>query len=191
MADTRNSPGSPNGEPVYLVVGFLRRAHGLRGEIIMDMHTDFPERLRSGRELFIGQDRKPVKVASARPHAKGMLVKFKGVETPEHAGQFRNQWVYVKASDVPSLPEGQLYQHELFGFAVVDEEGQSLGELVEIIETGANDVYVVRNQAGKEILLPAIPSVILETDPARRLMRVHLLAGLVDDRESGSGKREN
>lgn len=179
MADMKNTPGSPDGEPVYLVVGFLRRAHGVRGEIIMDLHTDFPERLRNGRKLFIGDDRRPMTLSGARPHAKGMLVKFKGIETPEAAGELRNQWVYVKATEVPSLPEGQLYQHELFGFQVVDESDTLLGELVEIIETGANNVYVVRNEAGKELLLPAIPSVILETDPARRMIRVHLLEGLI------------
>jgi 16S rRNA processing protein RimM len=178
MADTQNAPGSPDGEPVYLVVGFLRRAHGVRGEIIMDVHTDFPERLQSGKKLFVGDEHRPLTFAAARPHAKGMLVKFQGVETPESAGELRNQWVYVKASELPSLPEGRLYQHELFGLAVEDENGNPLGELVEIIETGANDVYVVRHESGKEILLPAIPSVILETDPARRLMRVHLLEGL-------------
>jgi len=179
MADTKNAPGSPDGEPVYLVVGFLRRPHGIRGEIIMDLHTDFPERFRSGRNLFVGEEHKPMKLAGTRSHARGMLIKFKGVETPEEAGQFRNQWVYVKAADVPALPENQIYLHELFGFKVVDENEHPLGELVEIIETGANDVYVVRDENGHEILLPAIPSVILDLDPARRLMRVHLLDGLV------------
>ena len=178
MADTKNAPGSPDGEPVYLVVGFLRRPHGVRGEMIMDLHTDFPERLRSGRKLFVGEEHKAITLTGTRPHAKGMLVKFKGIETPEDAGQLRNQWVYVRAADVPSLPEGKIYQHELFGFGVMDETGHSLGELVEIIETGANEVYVIRNELGKEILLPAIPSVILEIDSARRLMRVHLLEGL-------------
>jgi 16S rRNA processing protein RimM len=178
MADTKNAAGSPDGEPVYLVVGFLRRAHGVRGEIIMDLHTDFPERLRSGRKLFVGEKHKPLMLSGARPHAKGMLVKFKGIETPEDAGQLRNQWVYVKATDVPALPEGQIYKHELFGFKVVDENEHPLGELVEIIETGANDVYVVKEESGKEILLPAIPSVVLELDVDRRLMRVHLLEGL-------------
>lgn len=178
MADTKNTSGSPDGEPVYLAVGFLRRAHGVRGEIILDLHTDFPERLKSGRKLWVGEEHKPMELASVRPHAKGVLVKFKGIEGPEEAGQLRNQWVYVKASDVPSLPEGKLYQHELFGFEVVDESGNALGQLVEILETGANDVYVVRNEAGKEILLPAIPSVILEVDSARRVMRVHVLEGL-------------
>jgi 16S rRNA processing protein RimM len=178
MADTTNAPGSPEGEPVYLVVGFLRRAHGVRGEMIMDLHTDFPERLRSGRKLFVGEEHKPMTLAGARPHAKGMLIKLKGIETPEDAGQLRNQWVYVKATDVPSLPEGKIYQHELFGFKVIDDNDNLLGELTEIIETGANDVYVVKDEAGKEILLPAIPSVILEIDADRSLMRVHLLEGL-------------
>jgi 16S rRNA processing protein RimM len=190
MADTKNAPGSPDGEPVYLAVGFLRRPHGVRGEIIMDLHTDFPERLRSGRDLFVGDEHKSLSLTGVRPHAKGMLVKFKGIETPEDAGQLRNQWVYVKSTDVPSLPDGKLYQHELFGFQVVDDNENPLGELVEIIETGANNVYVVRNESGKEILLPAIPSVILETDPVRRLMRVHLLEGLIDDRDSKGGTRE-
>jgi len=190
MADTKNAPGSPDGEPVYLVVGFLRRAHGLHGEMIMDLHTDFPERFRSRRKLFVGEERKPMTLSGVRPHAKGLLVKWKGIETPEDAAQYRNQWVYVQAADVPSLPEGKLYKHELFGFRVVDENEKHLGELVEIIETGANDVYVVRSESGKEILLPAIPAVILETDSVRRLMRVHLLEGLVDDRESGVGNQE-
>jgi 16S rRNA processing protein RimM len=178
MAEKKKASGSPDGEPVYLIVGFLRRPHGLRGEIIMDLHTDFPERLRSGRKIFVGEEHKPMTLASARTHAKGMLVKLKGVETPEEAGQFRNQWIYVKAADMPALPEGQIYQHELLGFKVVDESDNPLGELVEIIETGANDVYVVKDESGKEILLPAIPSVILNVDPDRRLMRVHLLEGL-------------
>jgi 16S rRNA processing protein RimM len=178
MADTKNAPGSPDGEPVYLVVGFLRRAHGVHGEMIMDLHTDFPERLQSGRKLFVGDERKPMTLSGVRPHAKGVLVTLKGIETPEDAGQLRNQWVYVRAIDVPALPEGKIYQHELFGFKVVDENEHPLGELVEILETGANDVYVVKDEAGKEILLPAIPSVILELDTDRRLMRVHLLEGL-------------
>ena len=179
MADTKNAPGSPDGEPVYLVVGFLRRAHGVQGEIIMDLHTDFPERFRSGRKLFVGEEHKVMTVEAVRSHAKGLLIKFKGIETPEETARFRNQWVYIKTTDAPPLPEGQIYQHELFGFQVVDENEKLLGELVEIIETGANDVYVVKNESGKEILLPAIPSVILDLDPVRRFMRVHLLEGLI------------
>lgn len=178
MADTKETSGSPNGEPVYLTVGFLRRPHGLRGEIIMDLHTDFPERLQRGRNMFVSEEHTPVIVQSVREHQNGVLIKFDGIDDPETAGELRNQWVYVNSNDVPPLPEGRIYQHELFGFKVVDEQDNLLGELVEIIETGANNVYVVKGESGGELLLPAIPSVILDLDAGRRLMRVHLLEGL-------------
>jgi 16S rRNA processing protein RimM len=176
MAETKNT-GSPDGGPLYLSVGFLRRPHGLRGEIIMDLHTDFPERMKSGRSLFVGEKHKPMTLTHVRPHQNSLLVKFEGIETSDDAGLYRNQWVYAEAKDVP-LPEGEHYKHELIGLKVVDENDSSLGELVEILETGANDVYVVRDDSGKEILLPNIPSVILDLDVARGLIKVHLLEGL-------------
>jgi 16S rRNA processing protein RimM len=178
MADAKaKNTGSPVGEPNYLSVGFLRRPHGVKGEIIMDLHTDFPDRMKKGRKVFVGEDHKQMSVTNVRPHQNGLLVKFQNVETPEDAGLYRNQWVYVQTKDVP-LPEGQHYKHELLGTKVVDENDSPLGELVEILETGANDVYVVRDDSGREILLPAIPSVILELDAGRRFMKVHLLEGL-------------
>jgi len=176
MADQKNT-GSPIGEPLYLSVGFLRRPHGLKGEIIMDLHTDFPERMIEGRELFVGEKHRPMILANARPHQSGMLVKFKGIGTPEDAALYRNQWIYVRADAVP-LPEGQHYKYELLGLMVVDENDNQLGELVEILETGANDVYVIRDDSEKEILIPNIPSVVLDLDIRARLMRVHLLEGL-------------
>jgi 16S rRNA processing protein RimM len=178
MADKQNLSGSPIGEPLYLSVGFLRRPHGLQGEIIMDLHTDFPERMKVGRKLFVGEEYLPMTLTNVRPHQSGLLVKFKDIETPDDAGKFRNQWVFIKAKDAPSLPEGQLYQYELIGFKVVDENDNPLGTLAEILETGANDVYVVRDDAGKELLLPNIPSVILGLDTGRGLLKVHLLEGL-------------
>ena len=180
MADNKKDTGSLTGEPLYLSVGFLRRPHGVHGEIIMDLHTDFPERMKRGRKVFIGEEYKPMTFESIRGHANGMLVKLKGVETPEEAGLYRNQWVFIKRKDAPVLPEGQHYHHELLGMKVVDDGGNPLGELMEIIETGANNVYVVRDESGKEILLPNIPSVILDQDFDLRTMRVHLLDGLLD-----------
>lgn len=170
--------GSPSGEPVYLVIGFLRRPHGLRGELIMDLHTDFPERIKPGRQVFIGSRHEAAVFSEIRLHGKGMLVKLHGFDTPESVGRFRNQWVYIMAKDARPLPKGRRYKYELIGLTVRDENGGALGRLEEILETGANDVYVVRNESGKEILLPAISSVILEVDMDERSMRVHLLEGL-------------
>ena len=178
MADSNaKNTGSPAGGPLYLSVGFLRRPHGVKGEIIMDLHTDFPERMKKGRKVFVGEDHKLMTLTNVRPHQSGLLVKFDDIDTPEDAGLYRNQWVYVQTKDVP-LSQGQHYKHELLGLKVVDEQDNLLGELVEILETGANDVYVVRNDSGKELLLPNIPSVVLDLDIDRGTLKVHLLEGL-------------
>ena len=169
----------PVGEPEYLVVGFVRRPHGVKGEMIMDIHTDFPERLKTGQTLYLGDLYEPRVLASRRQHAKGLLIRFRGVKTPEDAGVYRNTWVFVPAADRPELPDGEYYHHQLLGLTVVSDNGRDLGVLVDIIETGANDVYVVRDSDGKETLLPAIPPVILDVQLSTRLMRVHLLDGLI------------
>jgi len=177
----KNAPGSPVGEPEYLIVGFLRRPHGVHGELLMDIHTDFPERLRAGTKVYAGEDRKPLAIASTRPHGQsGLLISFRGISTPEQAGQLRNTWLHVPAKDRPSLSDGKLYQHQILGLRVVSDDGTDLGSLTEILATGANDVYVVKDEAGKEVLLPAIPDVILGYDLEKGEIKVHLLEGLIE-----------
>ena len=175
---TQKPSGSPSGESIYLAIGYLRRPHGVSGEIIMDLHTDFPERIKSGRKVYIGETYQAETFESVRVHGNGLLVTLSGCDTPETVGRFRNQWVYVKTGEVPPLPKGRHYKYELINLDVVDDHGNPLGKLVEILETGANDVYIVRNESGKEILLPAIPSVVLNVDMESRLIKVHLLDGL-------------
>ena len=176
--------GSPSaGEPEYLVVGFLRRSHGVHGEMLMDIQTDFPERLQPDTQVFVGDSHQPLTIVGVRHHNQGLLVKLSGLETPEDAGRYRNQLVYVTSADRPPLPEGQYYHHELIGFDVVDEEGMPIGALSEIMQTGANDVYVVRRPDGREVLLPVIPSVVLDLEADRRQIRVHLIPGLLDESE--------
>jgi 16S rRNA processing protein RimM len=175
--------GSPlDGEPEYLVVGYLRRPHGVHGEMIMEVQTDFPERLKPDTDVYIGDVHKRLIITSTRFHNEGLLIKFQAVDTPEEAGRYRNQSVYVKAADRPALPEGQYYHHELIGFTIVDEKGELIGSLTEIMQTGANDVYVVRQAEGREILLPVISSVILAVEMGSRRIRVRLIPGLLDEK---------
>ena len=176
---TAGTGSPPVGEPEYLVVGFLRRPHGVKGEMLMVVHTDFPERLKTGMTLYVGADYNPQVVASLRTHASGLLIRFRGMKTPEEAGLFRNTWVYVPTADRPELPEGEYYHHQLLGIKVVTDDGRELGVVTDIVETGANDVYIVKDSDGKEVLLPAIPPVILEVNLAERQMLVHLLDGLI------------
>ncbi len=186
MASKKNSSnkgsGSPTkGEPVYLIVGYLRRAHGVHGEMVMEVQTDFPERLKPKTKVFVGKDYQPITIATARNHSEGLLIKLNGVDTPEDAARYRNQLVYVTAADRPPLPKGQFYVHELIGFDVVDEEESSIGKLTEIMQTGANDVYVVTRPDASEVLLPVISSVILDIEAERRQIRVRLIPGLLDE----------
>lgn len=176
--------GSPStGEPDYLIIGHLRRPHGVRGEMVMEVHTDFPERIKKGAKVFVGESHQAMLIDSARFHNEGSIIKFHDVNSPEDAGRFRNLWVYVASADRPPLPKGQYYFHELIGLQVVDENNKTIGKLTEVMETGANNVYVVTRDDGSEVLLPAIPSVILDVEMGRRLMRVHLLDGLLDNTE--------
>lgn len=176
--------GSPSkGEPVYLAVGLLRRPHGVHGEILMEVYTDFPERLKDGTTVYLGGKHKPVTLRHTRYHNDGLLLSFEGVETPESAGLLRNQIVNVKTATRPALPAGQYYHHQMIGMIVMEDSGDELGRLTEIIETGANDVYVVTSEEGKELLLPSIKQVVLDVDVEANRMLVHLIPGLLEQEE--------
>ncbi len=163
--DQDSRTGSPGqGEPVFLAVGRLRRPHGIAGEMIMDVLTDFPERLRAGKTIYVGEDHEPVKIKSLRGHDQALIIHLATLESPEAAARYRNAMVYVKSTELPKLPEGEYYHHQLLGLAVVNEAGEELGKLADILETGANDVYLVKTPAGKELLLPAVEEVILAVD---------------------------
>lgn len=165
--------GSPqSGEPLYLAIGKLRRTHGVRGELVMDVLTEFPGRFKVGSEVLVGGQHKPYVVSSYRPTGSGALIAFEGLDDCDKAAILRNQVIYGRLEDAPALAEGEYYQHEILGMQVVDEAGKVLGPVTEIIETGANDVYVVQDESGREILLPAIKPVILQIDQDRKVITV-------------------
>lgn len=177
-----NSGSPPPGEPEYLLVGTIRRPHGVHGELLMDVATDFPERLQAGVRVFLGAAHVPTVITACRGHARGLLIRFHGVETPESAGIYRNEPVWVLAADRPPLPAGHYYHHQLLGCDVVDESRGSIGTLAEILVTGANDVYVVQTAAGRQVLLPAIDGVVLHIDIQKRAIQVRIPDGIeVDD----------
>jgi 16S rRNA processing protein RimM len=152
------------GEPALLVVGHLRHAHGVKGEISMEVLTDFPERLRKGKQVFVGESHAPMIITGTRWKDKVMLLTFEGYTDCDQVNMLRNLQVYIRTENLPSLPEGEYYFHQLVGLKVLDEAGTLLGQLEEVMETGANDVYLVRSPSGDEILLPAIEAVILKVD---------------------------
>jgi 16S rRNA processing protein RimM len=176
--------GSPEfGEPEFLVIGHLHRPHGVRGELLMGVMTDFPERIKAGVSVYLGEDHQPGTVASVRHHNKGMLIKFVEYPTIEDIQFIRNWPVFVRADDRPALPEGEFYYHQLIGLQVVTDTEVKLGVIADILETGANSVFIVRTESGDELLLPDIPEVVLQVDVEAKEMRVHVLPGLLPGEE--------
>jgi len=173
--------GSPlGGEPVFLVVGNLRKPHGLQGEILMDVITDFPERLKPGGIVYVGQNYEPLRIRKKRNHKQAVLISFETINSIEDAQQFRNTPVYVLAENRPRLEHGEYYHHQIIGIQVISEN-QVIGYVSEILETGTNDVFVVQNKQNTEILLPAIDPVIIDIDLDLNQMHVHLIPGLLPE----------
>lgn len=167
--------GSPKpGEPVFLSVGHLLRAHGLIGEMVLHIQTDFPERIKKGKTVYCGTEHQKLMITAVREHSRYVLVSFKGINSQETARKFTNKILYVKSNEIDPLPDGLFYHHELLGMDVFDEAGTKLGVLTEILETGANEVFLVSSPDGKEILIPAIENVLLGVQKEEKRINVHL-----------------
>lgn len=177
---TNELEGAPAaGAPSFLEVGRLRRTHGIHGELVLEVLTDFPERIRRGVTLYVGPDRRPLRLRSRRGHAEGLLIAFQGYEDREAAGELRNQGVFVRADDRPPLEEGEYYHHQILGLPVFDEQRRALGRVIEILETGSNDVLIIRSESGPELLLPLLETTLLGVDLERGELTVRLLPGLL------------
>lgn len=171
-----NSTGSPQqGEPLYLVIGHLGKPHGLKGEILMYVITDFPERIKPGMTVYLGKDFSKLEIDTIRIHIKGLLITFKDFESIEQIENLRNQDVFISGENLEKLPDGEYYHHQLLGMRVSDENGIALGELIEILETGANDVYVIKSNDGNEELIPATKENLLKVDLQKNMMVVKTL----------------
>ena len=169
------------GEPDFLVIGKIFRPHGIRGEMRMEVLTDFPERLQKGMTIYFGENHSPQVLRSLRWHRDALIMAIEAINDPESAGGLRNQLVYVRSDDRPPLPEGEYYHHQILGLKVKTIDDRFLGVLVQILETGANDVFIIRQEQGSEILIPAIPDVICKIDLQEGEIIVNLLPGLLPE----------
>ncbi len=164
-------------ETEFLAVGRVLRPHGVRGELLLDVLTDFPERLKEVETVYLGDDAEPHVLEKVRFHRGQLLIRLADCADRNAAEAFRGQLVQIRIEPAAPPPPGSYYHHQIIGLQAVTDAGERLGEIAEILETGANDVYVVRGEHG-ELLLPAIKSVILAIDLDAGCMTVHLLEGL-------------
>lgn len=169
---------SGSSEPEFLVVGRIVRPHGVRGEVGMKLMTDHPEHLLQVKTLHVGTNHQPYAVTRMRRHQTGMIIHLSGLTDRDMAETLREQFVHVHIDDAVPLEDGEYYLFQIEGIQVVAEDGESLGHLSGLLETGANDVYVITTPDGGELLLPVIPDVIKKVDVPAGVMTVHLLDGL-------------
>jgi 16S rRNA processing protein RimM len=164
-------------EPHYLAIGRVVRPFGLRGELKVQLMTDYQEQLGRLRTVYLGPEALPWTIEAIRFQKSAALFKLIGCDDRTAAEALRGALVQISRKDAVPLAENEYYEHQIVGMTVVEEDGTLLGRVVEIIRTGANDVYVVHGPDG-ELLLPAIESVILEIDLDIDRMVVHVMAGL-------------
>ncbi len=166
---------------IYLEAGQVVGTHGVRGELRVQPWCDSPAVLAALSTLYLdGEGAHPAKV-KARVHKNMALVKMEGVDTVADAEALRGRVLYLHRDDV-SLEPGRHFIQDLLGLRVIDADtGEEYGELTDVSSTGANDVYHMRGRDGREILIPAIPQVIIQIDTDGGVIRLRPMPGLLDD----------
>ena len=166
----------------FLEIGKITSTHGIKGEVRVEPWCDEPEYLKKFKVLYFDKKgEKPIKIA-ARPHGHMAIAKIEGVDTVEEASRLRNKVLYMKRSDA-KLPEGKYFVAELIDCRVIDADNEDkiYGTLSDVSQTGANDVWHIKDNTGKEYLIPAIPPVVIHTDVVEGIIKIRPLKGIFED----------
>ena len=164
-----------------LQVGVIATTHGVRGEVKVFPTTDDVSRFQTLKQVILdtGKEKIELEISGVKFFKNMVILKFKGIDDINEVEQYRKKSLYVTRENAVELAENEYFIADLIGLAVTSDEGEDLGEVKDVLQTGANDVYVVETEEGKEILLPAIPSCILSVDVEEGRMTVHILEGLL------------
>ena len=162
--------GQRDPDPGFVAVGRIQTPHGLRGEVKVTSLTENPDRFAPKARLWAGQQQ--ITVTGVREASGFVYLALKGFNDRTSVEKFRNTLLQVPESELPELEEGEYYRFQLIGLQVFDREGAALGEVAEIIETGATDVYRITLADKPDLLLAATPDVILEIDLKAKRMTV-------------------
>ena len=166
------SPSVPDASNERIVIGRVGAAHGIRGELRVIPLTDFPERFRALREVMVGDEL--LHIESVKPQGKNFLMRFREYAVREDAQKLTGRLLTVARADAAPLDEGEYYVFDIVGLTVYDEEDNELGTVENVLRTGSNDVYAVRSEDGREILIPALRKVVRTIDVPNGRMTVRL-----------------
>lgn len=172
--------------PQYLLLGEVLRPHGIRGELRVRLLTDYPERIAQLQHVYLGsspEDRKITRhpVEHMRMHQEYGLLKLASIHDRSDAEALRGLFVMVRLQDAIPLDDDEIYLFQLIGMTVKTHDGLDLGKISDVLETGANDVYIVESEQYGEILIPVTEETVLETNTESGIVTVHLPDGLLPD----------
>ena len=164
-----------------LQVGVISSTHGIRGEVKVFPTTDDPNRFKKLKQVILdtGREQKDLEIEGVKFFKQFVILKFKGIDNINDIEMYKQRELWIPREEGQDLEEDEYYIADLIGMEVVLEDGSSFGTLTDVMETGANDVYVVENGEGEEILLPAIRECILDVDVEKNVMTIHLMKGLI------------
>jgi 16S rRNA processing protein RimM len=185
LSKSRGPDPSTPVEQVELAVGAIIGTHGLDGELRVRLITDDPEHFVTLKRVLLGEQRIPYEIESVRFNRGVALVKLSGVDSIDTAESLRGAVLRIPGSEARPLGENEFFLYQVVGIAVRDEMGADLGAVSDIIETGANLVFVVTNSEGKDELYPSIPEVVVDLNPGEGYMVVRPLTYWDAGEESG------
>ena len=169
-------------ETEWATIGQVVAFFGVQGELKVRLLTDIPNRFSELETVYVGANHTPCSIQSVRPYKGEMIVlKLTGIDDANAAEPLRNQELAIPMSELAKLPTDSYYQHDILGLRVLTLDGQELGQVVDIIVTGSNDVYIIKKPEGSQVLIPAIKDVIKQIDLIRRTMHIDPLPGLLDN----------
>jgi len=172
-------------ETEWATIGKVVALFGLRGELKVHLLTDIPNRFAQLDVVQLGPDHTRYLIKSVRPYKGDMvLLRLEGVDDANAAEALRDLEISIPLSQLAELPADSYYQHDIIGLHVFTLDGYEVGNIVDIIVTGSNDVYVIKTTEGRQVLIPAIKQVIKQIDLIRRTMHIDPLPGLLDNRSS-------
>ena len=165
-----------------LRVGVISSTHGVRGEVKVYPTTHDVNRFKKLKKVVLdtGREYMDLEISGVKFFKNQVILKFKGIDNINDIEKYKGKDLLVHREDAVALEDNENYVADLIDLKVVTDEGVVLGYLTEVMETGANDVYVVETEDGKELLLPAIRDCILDVDLDEEVMTVHILPGLFD-----------
>lgn len=166
----------------YYRIGIITKPNGIKGYVKVHSETDFPERFLTDKTCIIEKDGKYTEhvIQDARVHGGGgFVMKFEGIDSANDAELYRNCNLVVDEAHLHPIADDEYYIHDLIGCTVVSDNGETIGMMTEIFSTGSNDVYVVENSEGKELLIPAIKDVVKTIDVAQKRIVITVIEGLL------------